>query len=236
MAVKKICIIGNSVALRVRPPVNFPNNKNYSQLLRESLDENCAVVNLAYGASTVKEVYKKIDTYIREFPDYYIINLGVVDASTREVPLWFYRLSTQKSLNAIFVLFALLYRNIISKFRRVLVNIRGRRSWVAQKEFREYFDLIVKTLVKETNAKIIVLNINEANNRVEAELPGSLKKHKKYNAVMNEIAGKYNQIFVDTNKLIKHEDYPDGVHFSVSGHKKIFNNLFSIIKSTYLHL
>lgn len=229
MKKSKICIIGNSVALRVRPPVEIPNNKNYSQLLRDNSDNNFDIVNLGYGASTVKDIYGTIDSFIREFPDYYIINLGVVDASTREVPLWFYRLATKKSLNPFYVFNALFYRNILSKFRRSLVNLRGRRSWISQKRFGKYFELIIKSLVKETNAKIIVLSINEANERVEKQLPGSFRKHRIYNLIMKEITNHYTQIFLDTNKILVLTDYPDGVHFSEAGHKKIAEKLHSII-------
>ncbi|MDZ7764221.1 MAG: SGNH/GDSL hydrolase family protein [Melioribacteraceae bacterium] len=216
--------------LEVRPPVEIPNNKNYTQLLRDNSDNNFDIVNLGYGASTVKDIYGTIDSFIREFPDYYIINLGVVDASTREVPLWFYRLATKKSLNPFYVFNALFYRNILSKFRRSLVNLRGRRSWISQKRFGKYFELIIKSLVKETNAKIIVLSIMKLTNGVEkAVAQESFRKQRIYNLIMKEITNHYTQIFLDTNKILVSTDYPDGVHFSEAGHKKIAEKLQSII-------
>ena len=227
---RKICIIGNSVALRVRPTLEQPENKNYYQILQED-DNNCLFYNLAYGAQTVKDVYKSIDNCIRIFPTQYIINLGVVDSSTREVPLWFYRLSTQKSLNPFSVFTSLFYRNIISKFRSNLVKLRGKRSWISERKFANYFELIVNNLLKETNAKIIILSINVANQRIETQLPGSMNKQKNYNKIMKEIADKYNQVFVDTNEIIEPDDYPDGVHFSKSGHNKIAKTLRSLIFS-----
>jgi len=227
---KKICIIGNSVALRVRPALEHPENKNYYQLLQE-VDNNYSFYNLASGAQTVKDVYKSIDNYIRIFPTQYIINLGVVDSCTREVPHWFYRLATQKSLNPFYVFITLLYRNIIAKFRNTLVKLRGKTSWISESKFEKYFELIVINILKETNAKIIILSINIANQRVEAQLPGSMKKQKNYNKIMKEIADKYNQVFVETNGIIESDDYPDGVHFSKSGHEKIAKTLSSIIFS-----
>ena len=229
MNTKRICVIGNSVALRVRPTLPFPNNKNYFQLLEDKGDNNYTLYNLAHGASSVKDIYKRIDEYIRVFPSYFILNLGVVDASTREVPLWFYRLATKKTLSPIAVLFKIIYRNIIARFRNFLVVIRGKRSWVSERKFEKYFDLVINTLLKETNSKIIVLSINLANNRVESELPGSLRKHKIYNDIMKKITNNYNQLFVDTNDIIELKDYPDGVHFSKSGHEKIADHLYKII-------
>lgn len=229
MNTKKICIIGNSVALRVRPTLSFPNNKNYFQFLEEKGNSKYTFYNLAYGASTVKDIYKKMDDYIRIFPSYYILNVGVVDASTREVPLWFYRLATKKSLNPFVVFCKLFYRNIVTKFRSSLVVLRGKRSWISERKFEKYFDLIVNNLLKETNSRIIVLSINLANERVENELPGSLRKHKIYNDIMKRVANNYNQSFVDTNEIIELNDYPDGVHFSKSGHEKIADRLYLTI-------
>lgn len=228
---KKICIIGNSVALRVRPTEEFPNNKNYFQYLQEYLDDSYSLHNLGYGALTVKDVYKNLDNYINIFPNYYILNLGVVDASTREVPLWFYRLATKKNLNLFFIFFALFYRNIISKIRKPLVYLRGKTSWISKRKFEKYFELIVSNLLKETNAQIIILSINKANNRIETQLPGSLKNHKLFNGIMREIAEKYSQKFINTNDLITQDDYPDGVHFSKNGHIKIAEKIKSVIRN-----
>ncbi len=225
MTKRNICIIGNSVALRVRPIEKYPNNLNYSQILQKKF----SVSNLALGAQTVKELYKDLDIYIREFPDLYIINIGVVDSSTREVPLWFYRLATKKSLNPFYVFLELFYRNIIAKIRNPLVKLRGKSSWISKKKFEKYFELIVSNLLKETNAKLIILSINEANNRIESQLPGSKNNHKIYNDIIKNITNKYSQTFIDTNKIISSTDYPDGVHFSSSGHKKIVEEINSVI-------
>jgi len=233
MKKRKIVVIGNSVALRIRPPLKRPDNNNYSQMLYDLLNTNSQieyfVTNMGLGAVTVKNIYSQLDYYIREFPNYYIINLGVVDASTREIPLWFYRLAVKKSLDLFSLFCSALYRNIIIKLRPFLVKLRGKSTWISEKKFEKYFNLILKNLLKETNAQIIVVTINECNKRVESQLPGSLNKHKAYNKIMEKIVKKYDQIIIDTNEIISSEDYPDGVHFSNSGHKIIAEKLFSLI-------
>jgi len=54
----KITIIGNSVALRNRPPEKYPLNKNYSQYLEDYLyseldNTNIFINNKALGANTI---------------------------------------------------------------------------------------------------------------------------------------------------------------------------------------
>ncbi|MBU8893920.1 MAG: hypothetical protein KOO66_14155 [Bacteroidales bacterium] len=230
----KITIIGNSVALRTRPPEKNPENKNYGKLLEEDLclkipDKNFVVTNKASGAYTVYNILTKIDDFVNTFPDFFIINLGVVDASTREVPLWFYRLASSKKTGFIFRLASLIYRVIIIKARPVLVKLRGKRSWISSKKYIKYFSLLIKTLLKETNAKIIILPINPANERIEKELPGSLKKHLIYNKIMKDASDEFSLYFVDLEFLYSEKHYPDGVHYSLSGHTNVEQELSEII-------
>lgn len=230
----KITIIGNSVALRNRPPEKYPMNKNYGQYLEEYLsseldNKNIYINNKAVGACTIYNVITKIDEFIQNFPNFYIINLGVVDASTREIPLWFYRLASSKKDRIIYNLCEFLYRAIIIKFRPVLVKLRFKRSWIPAKKYKKYFETLIKTLIKETNAKIIVLPINIANERVEDELPGATSKHILYNQIMKSIADKYSQEFINLNMIISKNHYPDGIHYSGQGHKIVANEIGEII-------
>ncbi|MCK5028595.1 MAG: hypothetical protein KAR57_03105 [Bacteroidales bacterium] len=230
----KITIIGNSVSLRTRPVEKHPDNKNYGKLLEEFLcqnasDKNIVINNKATGAYTVYNVLTKIDDFVNTFPDYYIINLGVVDASTREIPLWFYRLASSKKKGFVYKLLSFFYRGLIIKARPAFVKLRGKRSWISSKKYRKYFSHLVKTLIKETNAKIIVMPINPANNRVEKELPGSLKNHLLYTKLMKDISLEFSQHFLELNNLNSEEHYPDGVHYSISGHNVVAQELGKII-------
>ncbi|HAF31116.1 MAG TPA: hypothetical protein DCG75_18925 [Bacteroidales bacterium] len=230
----KITIIGNSVALRTRPPEKFPLNKNYGQHLEEiihshSPDRSIFIHNKAQGATTIYNTIVKIDELIQTFPDFFIVNLGVVDASTREIPLWFYRLASNKRDRLIYNIPEFLYRNIIIKFRPILVKLRFKRSWISFKEYKRYFEILIKSLIKETNAKIIVLPINLANTRVEKALPGSLKKHIQYNNIMKSIALENDQEFIDLSFLETEKHFPDGIHYSTIGHKIVADEISKII-------
>ena len=230
----KICIVGNSVALRVRPSLAFPENMNYTTLIDEMLnqrfnDYRFTLENKAAGADTIKNIYQKIDSLIQCFPDVYILNIGVVDACTREVPLWFYRLANRKSEDSISLFFRAVYRVLIAKIRPYLVFIRGKRSWISGAKFSKYFSLLIENLKKETNSRILVLPINPASSRIEKILPGSRKNQEKFNTIMKQISADNNLSFVALDQLKPEIHYPDGVHYSTAGHRFVAEKIVSEI-------
>ena len=230
----KIIVVGNSVSMRVRPPTPFPTNQNYSVLLQGLLENDLdnfyiQVDNKAKGALLIRDVLCCTDMLVREFPQYYILNFGVVDASTREVPYWFYQYTNKIVKNKFEYFFSGLHAHLFMKHRPFFVNLRRRKSWVSENDFVKYFALLISTLLKETNARIISLPINPANERVEKLLPGSRKKHLRYNEHIKNITIKHSQLFMDTNTFINQQDYPDGVHYSHSGHQLIASKLRDLI-------
>ncbi len=226
----KLTIIGNSVALRIRPNKKNPLNKNYTLFLKEIFSkDNFEIENKAIGAQTVKDITNSLDNYINSFPDYFIINLGVVDSCSREVPLWFYRIATSKKDQVLLNLFSFVYQNIIARIRPILVFIRFKKPWISQKKFLKHYDLLIKTLIKETNANIICMGINLANDRIEKLLPGSRDRQKKYNKIISNLSQKYNQYFLDTADMKSNKYYPDGVHFNTEGHKQIAERIYKKI-------
>ncbi|WP_420318301.1 SGNH/GDSL hydrolase family protein [Ekhidna sp.] len=225
----KITVIGNSVALRVRPPQDHPDNENYSYRLKHYFGQKMEVENKALGATTIANWLKKNDEVFNSLADIYIINIGVVDSTIREVPLWYYRLATRKVDNLLTSVCKALYRGPLSKARRYLSILRGRKSWISIRKFEKMYDSFLMMLIKETNARIITLPINIANDRIENQLPGSQKNHYRYNELIKEITAKHNQIFLDLSDLTSEEHYPDGVHFNKDGHKVVADRLIALI-------
>lgn len=235
----RICIAGNSVALRTRPPQISPGNKNYTVLLREKLNEefrnfHFSIENKAVGACTVKNIYQNIELLTQCFPDIYILNIGVVDSCNREVPLWFYRLATRKSEDLFSFLIRAFYRSVVAKARPFLVYLRLKRPWIPIRRFRKYYTLVLETLQKETNGRVIIVPINPANARVEKLLPGTRKNHLKYNKCLLELSLKYNASCLNLEGLDSSSHYPDGIHYSIEGHQevagKIQNEIIKILK------
>ena len=229
----KISIIGNSVAVRIRPPEKYPENKNYGIQLEELLqkefpEKNILVNNLGFSRATMIDMKKKIDDYICEFPDYYIINSGISDASTREIPFWFAEIINNKKDSVIKTIFLLIHHVMIKK-RTFFVKLRGSKPWISENKFKTLFSNLIQTLIKETNAKIIVLSMNRPTKRIEKILRGSTQNCDQYNDIFRSVAKKYNLIFLDLDFLNPDIHYPDGIHFSKSGHKIVSEKLFEII-------
>lgn len=229
----KIVIVGNSVALRVRPPQSYPGSGNYSYLLQKKIGTNGTVENLSIGATTVSNWLEEVDTVINKFADVYIINVGVVDATTREVPLWFYRLANKKSEKFGSRILKGLYRGAIAKNRKILAKIRGNRSWISKKRFTKEFDQLLQLIIKDTNAKIITLSINPANDRIEGQLPGSKRNQLEFNQIIKTLTQKHQQTFIDLSDINAATHYPDGVHYNGKGHQEVAERLFNAISKAF---
>lgn len=237
----RIVIIGNSVAMRNRPPLPAPDNGNYGQYLEEYLnarcqDKTCLVTNTAFSRATVSDIDLEANNIIQSFPDYYVINLGVVDASAREVPFWFARILDGKSPALFRSLFRGIHHHIFKKHRRFFVKLRGKTPWIKPRKFKREYARTLARLKKETNAHIITLPVNKGNQRIENELPGSMKNYEKYSRIIKEVTENQNAVFIPLDDLNSEEHYPDGIHFSKKGHMavalKLAGTISNLIKYT----
>ena len=192
----KLTIIGNSVALRNRPPEMHPNNKNYGELLGELLqnkypEKYISINNISYGRATMKDVMKLLDEYLRTFPHFFIINLGVCDAATREIPFWFAEILNKKNDSLIKKIFSSIQFRIIRNHRSFFVKLRGERPWISILQFENLYRKLVLELTKGTNAKLITMPINAGNDRIEKEIPGSRENYQWYNKVIEKLSQEY---------------------------------------------
>jgi len=234
----KITIIGNSVPLRVRPNQSYPDNKTYANYLEEYLmqkypNKEIDVINRSIGSTTIYNALNKLDEFINTSPNFFIINHGVVEASTRDIPMWFHRFINTKKENLLLFILRGFYQHFIAKYRSFFVRIRGKKSWMSLNKFEKYFIKALEILEKDTNAKIIVVPINPANERIEKELPGSFKSYLKFNQVMSQLTKDYSQSIINIDDLDLNIHCPDGIHYSKQGHElialKLLNKINSII-------
>ncbi len=231
---KKIVIIGNSVALRVRPPLEAPHNKNYGTVLQDLLslenpEQTFLVNNKGLSRLLISEVFERFDDYVQEFPDYYIVNLGVVDASTREIPLWFANIIRSEK-NGLFHRFLKgVHFHLIKRHHSYFVRLRGNKTWISEKRFEQYYTRLLKELKKETNARFITLSVNAGNDRIEKKIPGSLNNYIRYSGIIKKVSEKFGATYINTQQLISADDVPDGIHFSLEGHKKLAEELKKVI-------
>ena len=233
----KITIAGSSVALRVRPPemADRTKNKVYGSLLEEKLNRACpekviTVVNKGITRGLVLDALEEKDKLIRTFPDFFIINIGVVDAPNREMPRWFSDIIFKRRNRNLFRICNFFYLTIIKKyFRTPLVYLRGKRSWVGEKKFEKKYRELVEVLLKETSARLILLGVNQGNERIEKSLPGTLVKFKRYSSIIHTIASEYDLDFIDVSHLNSARHFPDGIHYNSLGHEIIAGKLFEKI-------
>jgi len=231
----KVAIFGNSVGLRNRPPEKFPNNRNYGEILEELLqsefpDRVIVVRNLCVGRGTIWDVLARRNEILSEFPNYYITNLGVTDASTREIPLWFSNIVISRKESLFRKLVAGFYYLLIRRIRPHLVKLRMYSSWTRAGDFEKYFNKILVLLNKDTNARVINLSINPSSRRVEKELPGSHKNYRKFNSLIQKVSARNHAYYLDTNEILDQEIHvPDGIHFSSEGNKIVAQKLCQVI-------
>lgn len=198
-------------------------------LQKEYPDTMVFVKNLCIGRGTLWDILNKRGDILNTFPNYYVVNIGVTDASTREIPLWFSNIVNSDRPSFFKRILTGVYIHIIRKVRPQLVLLRGKTTWTSKKNFENYFDKFIGYLVKEANARIIIMSINSANKRIEDELPGSTKSYLEYNEIIKTTANKYNAYYLDFSDIVHEIHAPDGIHFSTEGHTVLSKRIFNII-------
>jgi hypothetical protein len=186
------------------------------------------VENISFQRFMVGDVVESIENYINKLPHIFIINLGVVDASNREIPLWYANM-VKNNNSLLGKLLSGIHVRIIVPNRRLFVKLRGSRSWVRLQSFTASYEKLIQALLKETNARIIALGINQGGRRIEESLPGSTEKYKLYNEQIASVTRKFGQRYMEVNDFLTQEDFPDGIHYSAEGHKKLAGKLFEEI-------
>ena len=228
---KKIVIIGNSVALRIRPPRQNEIDLSYAEILDNRLPETL-VVNRAIGATVMPHESNWLDELIAYHANCYILNYGVVDACTRSVPRWMWDFINNDNphRNFIMKIFRFLFNFFEKKFRRGLTVLRGKRAWTSRAAFAYKYEKMLRLLQKDSNAQLICIGINRPSARIERFLPGSVRNVQRYNEVIRQLANKYNSVYVETFYDFDESLIPDGVHFNAEGHRKLADMLLDAIK------
>lgn len=228
------------MGLRIRPPAQFPDNRTFGAYLEKSLKNNfpqrgVAVHNLCIGRSTIWDIICRGDEILRQFPNYYIICVGVTDASTREIPLWYSNIINNQCVSLKKRVFTAIYNKILKPLRPYIVRLRRGKPWTTAKQFDKYFNFFLEFLLKGTNAHLLVLTINNTTDRVERQLPGSRMNYKIYNSIIVEACNNDRVTLVDTRQMDVLSELPDGIHYSNEGHRKVASYLLKAIMKQEAH-
>lgn len=233
MEVKKIVIIGNSVALRNRPHTK-EQSLNYGQLINQHFNTKTSdtlylVENLAFGRATMRDLHKIQDQIINAYGDLYIINIGVSDAATREMPRWFADILNRRKENLTVKIAKGIFALFIKPNRTFLVKIRGKRAWSSAKFFQKRMNKLIYDIQHNTSGKIIVLSLNKPDDRIEKIVPGTAKNYEKFNDILKDICRDKEISYLDLDDLDAKIAYPDGTHFSEEGNRIVAQKIIQLI-------
>ncbi len=229
----KITIVGNSIAFRIRPQIE--GSKNYGQYIEQTLNERYphrhnTVENTAFSRATVTDIQAILHSSIlQEHADVFIINLGVCDASTREIPFWYAEIINRKKDGLLKFVFQNFHNVFFKKNRRFFVKLRGKRTWISQDKFAKIYTQIITEIQRAHKSKIITLSINAADDRVESILPGSRAKYIIYNKIIHDISKKHQAVYLPLDDLESSVHFPDGSHFSDLGHKIVAERIMQLL-------
>ena len=194
-------------------------------------DDNWSIQNMGKSRYLTSEFEFDKEKFIQTKPDFFIINLGCVDAPPREIPLWYSDIIFKRKNLNFFKLANFIYLYIIKKFfRRILILIRFNKSWVNKENFQINIKNIISTLKDSCESKLIFIGINKGNQRIEKSLPGILERYKAYNKILEKVSIMEGTAFVDVSDLESDKYFPDGIHYNVEGHKIIAQRLYQCIK------
>ncbi len=222
----KILVAGNSVPLRIRPALTSPSDKCYAGHLQDLLP-NSTISLRAKGASTITDLTFETDELTSNQAQVYILNFGIVDACTRPLGRKLYTWITKPGKPG---LIRKLAKGLEAKFRRQLVRLRGKNSWVSATEFLNSLSFIHESLKKDLAPQFIVIGINHCNQRIEQQLPGSQRNIEKFNALIQSYCDNQNDCkFLDPNLINPRLEIPDGIHYSAKDHALIAEKLISLI-------
>lgn len=228
---KKIVIVGNSVALRIRPPRQNEDDLSYAEILDKNLPD-VLVVNRAKGDTVMPHSSVWIDEMIGYHANCYILNYGIVDACTRSVPRWMWNFihNDNPHHGIIKKLLRFLFNFFETRSRKFLTVIRGKRAWTSRAAFAYKYEKMLRLLQKDTSAQIICIGINRPSARIERFLTGSVRNVQRYNEVIRQLANKYNSVYIETFYDFDETLMPEGIHFNAEGHRKLAGMLMEVIK------
>lgn len=226
----KVVFVGNSVPLRVRPPVGHPFPVIFENKI-DSMGYKIICSNESKGATLISDAIKNIDNQvIAKNPNIVVINFGINEACTRLLPKklddWiFYKsrvyLSKQEQ---VFAYFVRIVRKLLNVIRPYLIKILRLTGWSTALNFKRLLRLYIEDVIKETGATCVLITIPHISNRVEKLLPGSKTRIVQFNKKIIEVSKELNVKLIDINEYLngKYDEYiPEGIHYNSKGHNLV---------------
>jgi hypothetical protein len=239
----KIAIIGNSVAIKMRPKRQSEFEKTFSELL---FDNGYQIYNYGRAGTIVTESFKYLDDEIISlFPDYLIVIYGVVEAFPRQTFRYLNNFNIINYYNnrifkrnfvppAGFRILGFIIRLMNGLIRRLATALRVRWLWLSQRNFSSAINALCGLVLSETNGRIILVGISRIptdSGKFSAEAMASISA---FNSILKTQSANSSRInYIDLTESLSEEELvaacPDGIHFSAKGHRMLHDAIISIL-------
>ncbi len=234
----RICILGNSVGLRMRPRRKYKSERNYCELLMR----DHIVFNRCRAGTMITEQFRYMDDdLIAHFPDITILNFGIVELFHRRTfryinnqPIRNYYNNGILGRNYTFGSSAagLLARAINALTNRVATMLGISWQWLDTNRYLRVLRDICDCAIAETSTVIVILEVPRLSPASSKYSPTTDHRIRSVNSAIHawaqESEGRI--IVLPVNTLIPEDSalerlIPDGIHFSALGHRIVYRAL-----------
>lgn len=227
MNVRRVCVLGSSISMLVRPDGSGdPYPRVLERILNCAGDDLWLIENQSEIAATVDSISTHLATRIvAAQPDVTILHYGHVEAIRRphskRMWLWTHLYVPGMTPRARKV--RIIGRWYAAARRRLGLT----QQWVPLSRFHHALSEGIEYLQRNTSKTIILIEANPWNESIEAYGPGTNGQIEKYNAAMREIATSHGIELLELSELSAADPFhrpvqdfiPDGTHFSGEGHR-----------------
>jgi hypothetical protein len=224
-------VLGSSISMVVRPRGSgLPYPRVLETRLAEATDDVWIVDNLSRIAATVEDARDYAHRLVADQPEAIVIHYGHVEAVRRPLSrrAW-YRLHEIRPGGPP-------WRPLViragTRFAAVKRRLRLFRQWMPIGPFGRGMDELLGYLAEETAARVIVVEANPGNARVEAWCPGSMAAIRLYNRVMFDSAARVGATWVPLASFVhgpNEEFITDGTHLSGRGHVALADAIAEVV-------
>jgi hypothetical protein len=243
----RVCIVGNSVGFKMRPPRSGPGELTYGEILRQGGHE---VTNASMAGVFLTEQFALLDDQVlTAFPDVVILHHGVIEVFYRRT---FRRWNNSAIVNQYrnqvmrqefvprtpaFVARNFFFRAVNAATRGVATAVGWRWQWQSADRFLGGVTHACELVLKETGAFIVIVGISPPSDKAETDLPGLRAEIGRRNEALRKCAERLGPRveFLDVAALLAQGSYadlvPDGIHFSAEGHRRVAAALSRILEA-----
>jgi lysophospholipase L1-like esterase len=230
----RVLVIGNSVALYVRPraPGARPYGHRLTALLSSEADRPGQLEIWAGNSLTVADLLRDFeDRLIGVAPDVVVVNVGIVECTPRAVPQRLRRSYVRGRTS-----WQRLWITAESIIRRPILALTGGAPAMTPAAFGTALQRLVEVARGESGARVFCLGLPPTSDRIIVDVPGMAECIRTYDAVVQAVSNAAGATYVNVAALVAREGLetalPDGIHFSDRGHEAVAQEIARLVGST----